>query len=80
MNSYQGTYQSAIILPRPLQRPLEGAVRDFLYAGSGSETDFAHPCGEPALTAPDSVTWRVFKNPLAPLRDPGRAGPAARKT
>jgi uncharacterized protein (DUF2236 family) len=50
-----------------LQRPLESAARGFLYADSGSETDFACPVGEPALTAPDSVTWRVFKNPLALL-------------
>lgn len=27
--------------------------------------DFANPAGEPALTSPDSVSWRVFKNPVA---------------
>lgn len=27
--------------------------------------DFTHPAGEPALTTPDSVSWRVFKNPVA---------------
>ena len=27
--------------------------------------DFATPLGEPALCAPDSVSWRVFKNPVA---------------
>jgi uncharacterized protein (DUF2236 family) len=27
--------------------------------------DFMQPSGEPALAAPDSVSWRVFKNPLA---------------
>jgi uncharacterized protein (DUF2236 family) len=27
--------------------------------------DFTRPPGEPALAAPDSVSWRVFKNPIA---------------
>lgn len=27
--------------------------------------DFTQPAGEPALMGPDSVSWRVFKNPLA---------------
>ncbi len=27
--------------------------------------DFSLPPGEPALAAPDSVSWRVFKNPVA---------------
>ena len=27
--------------------------------------DFTTPAGEPALCAPDSVSWRVFKNPVA---------------
>lgn len=27
--------------------------------------DFSVPAGEPALAAPDSVSWRVFKNPIA---------------
>ncbi len=27
--------------------------------------DFSAPRGEPALAAPDSVSWRVFKNPVA---------------
>lgn len=27
--------------------------------------DFTQPAGEPALAGPDSVSWRVFKNPVA---------------
>ena len=27
--------------------------------------DFAKPIGEAALVSPDSVSWRVFKNPLS---------------
>jgi uncharacterized protein (DUF2236 family) len=29
------------------------------------EVDFSHPAGEPAIIAADSVSWRVFKNPVA---------------
>src|SRR5262249_8197566 len=29
------------------------------------QVDFRMPAGESALVAPDSVSWRVFKNPLA---------------
>jgi uncharacterized protein (DUF2236 family) len=31
----------------------------------GTIIDFAFPAGEPALLAPDSVQWRVYKNPIA---------------
>lgn len=31
----------------------------------GTAIDFASPLGEPALLAPDSVQWRVYKNPIA---------------
>lgn len=31
----------------------------------GWKVDFAAPVGEPAYLAPDSVQWRVFKNPIA---------------
>ncbi len=31
----------------------------------GWNVDFSEPAGEPALVAPDSVSWRVFKNPIA---------------
>ena len=33
--------------------------------GPGQPVDFTVPAGEPALTAPDSVSWQVFKNPIA---------------
>ncbi|WP_366654609.1 oxygenase MpaB family protein [Fodinicurvata sp. EGI_FJ10296] len=33
-------------------------------APSALTFDFSRPVGEPALVAPDSVSWRVFKNPL----------------
>ncbi|MHA4837440.1 oxygenase MpaB family protein [Sphingopyxis sp. MSC1_008] len=31
----------------------------------GTAIDFAEPLGEPALLAPDSVQWRIYKNPIA---------------
>lgn len=31
----------------------------------GWKIDFANPPGAPALIGPDSVSWRVFKNPIA---------------
>lgn len=30
----------------------------------GWQVDFARPIGEPAYCAPDSVSWRIFKNPV----------------
>jgi uncharacterized protein (DUF2236 family) len=56
---------SAILLPSPLQRRLEAAASDFLDPGAGSGIDFAVPPGEPALLSHDSVSWRLFKNPLS---------------
>ena len=31
----------------------------------GTAIEFAAPVGEPALLAPDSVQWRIYKNPIA---------------
>jgi uncharacterized protein (DUF2236 family) len=37
-----------------------------LYQPEGKpRVDFRRPAGEPALAAPDSVSWRVFKNPVS---------------
>jgi uncharacterized protein (DUF2236 family) len=54
-----------IILPWPLQSSLEAAARALLEPGDGSHIDFLRPTGEAALVSPDSVSWRVFKNPLS---------------
>ncbi|HYE43013.1 MAG TPA: oxygenase MpaB family protein, partial [Caulobacteraceae bacterium] len=35
-----------------------------LQPDPGRAIDFASPPGEPAMAAPDSVSWQVFKNPL----------------
>jgi uncharacterized protein (DUF2236 family) len=54
-----------IVLPWPLQSGLEALARALLQGGEHPRIDFARPRGEPALLAPDSVSWRVFKNPLS---------------
>ena len=54
-----------IVLPWPLQSGLEAATRTLFDLGDQSSADFLRPVGEPALVSPDSVSWRVFKNPLS---------------
>jgi uncharacterized protein (DUF2236 family) len=54
-----------ITLPWPLQSSLEAAARGLLQPDDRSHVDFSRPAGEPALVSPDSVSWRVFKNPLS---------------
>ncbi len=44
---------------------LDAAVRDLIRAPDTPAVDFGQPAGEPALAAADSVSWRVFKNPVA---------------
>jgi uncharacterized protein (DUF2236 family) len=40
-------------------------INQQLTDGSQPPVDFSQPAGEPALLAPDSVSWRVFKNPVS---------------
>jgi uncharacterized protein (DUF2236 family) len=54
-----------IALPWPLQSSLEAAARALLGPSDRSHVDFSRPTGEVALVSPDSVSWRVFKNPLS---------------
>jgi uncharacterized protein (DUF2236 family) len=54
-----------IILPWPLRSGLKAATRALFDLGDQSSTDFLRPAGEAALVPPDSVSWRVFKNPLS---------------
>jgi len=44
---------------------LARSVRNLIETSGGPRIDFAAPPGEAALAAPDSVSWRVFKNPVA---------------
>lgn len=48
-----------------MRRNLDRLLRDYIAPPPGMAADFAAPAGAPALFAPDSVTWRVMKNPVA---------------
>lgn len=56
---------SAIRLPALLQRHLDARMHSFLYGQSSRGNDFTRPLSEEALVPPHSVSWRVFKNPIA---------------
>lgn len=56
---------AAFILPGPFQRRIEEAASAFLTPSGVPPVDFRTPAGEAALTAPDSVSWKVFKSPIA---------------
>lgn len=47
------------------QDRIGAALMQRFLSGAGAPIDFRTPPGEPALAAPDSVTWRIFKNPVA---------------
>ena len=54
---------SALPLPGFVGERLDAAARSFLH--QHGQVDFAAPAGEPALADPDSVSWRIFANPVA---------------
>lgn len=56
---------SAFNLPAIVQRQLDAAASAFFSPKHGGKVDFAQPPGEEALVAADSVSWRIFKNPIA---------------
>jgi uncharacterized protein (DUF2236 family) len=56
---------TSIVLPWPLQSGLEAATWALFDLGDDSSADFLRPVGEAALVSPDSISWRVFKNPLS---------------
>ncbi|WAC20635.1 oxygenase MpaB family protein [Luteolibacter sp. SL250] len=51
-------------VPTFLKPRLENLLRSQLDDGSGRMMDFTQPAGEPALVAADSISWRVFANPV----------------
>lgn len=54
------------MLPPFVARRIDAALREQLLEGEGvAKVDFLHPSGEAALAPPDSVSWRIFRNPLA---------------
>jgi uncharacterized protein (DUF2236 family) len=50
---------------RLLARPLERRLVGLIYPAGTQAGDFLQPPGEPALLAADSVSWRIFRNPVA---------------
>jgi uncharacterized protein (DUF2236 family) len=44
---------------------IDAAARGLIQPPGRPAVDFAQPKGEPALVSPDSVSWRIFKNPVA---------------
>lgn len=44
---------------------LDRIARDLVQPANRPPVDFTQPAGEGALVPPDSVSWRVFKNPVA---------------
>jgi len=58
---------SMIRLLGPLQRSLDAAAGALLQPRFGPSVDFARPTGESALVGFDSLSWRIFKNPIALL-------------
>src|ERR1700727_3156198 len=56
---------STIRLPSALQRYLNGTVDALLNGETGRDSDFARPFQEEALVPADSLSWRIFKNPIA---------------
>jgi uncharacterized protein (DUF2236 family) len=54
-----------IRLPRSVQLSLASTASALLQPPQGRRIDFSQPVGEEALVSPDSVSWRIFKNPIA---------------
>lgn len=54
-------------LPSPVLAYLDRTAREQLQAPGLPVVDFTRPAGEPALVAPDSVSWQVFRNPVSLL-------------
>ncbi len=51
-------------LRRSVEDHLDRAAQSYLGDKALARFDFAAPSGEPALSGPDSVSWRIFKNPV----------------
>src|ERR1700726_2473123 len=58
---------SIIRLPGALQRRLDATIAALVSTAQRPTVDFSQPLSEEALVGPDSVSWRIFKNPVALL-------------
>lgn len=59
------SHAAPILPPSLLQALARTLVRDLMTVEGRPAVDFSQPKGEPALAPPQSVSWRVFKNPVA---------------
>ncbi len=48
-----------------VEKQLDKAAQAYLADPSLAKIDFSVPPGEPSLVGPDSVSWRLFKNPVS---------------
>jgi uncharacterized protein (DUF2236 family) len=55
----------ASLLLAPIERHLDRMAARIAQPADMPRFDFSEPKGEPALVGPDSVSWRIFKNPVA---------------
>ncbi len=55
----------SFFLPPPIVNRLDDASRALLLPDNGRAIDFSEPKGESAFAPPDSVSWRIFKNPVS---------------
>lgn len=53
------------VLPKSLQAHVERLIQEQLRDEHGQLFDFSQPPGEPALTDANSISWKVFSNPLS---------------
>lgn len=49
---------------RSVEKRLDRAASAYLDDSALAQIDFSKPDGEPALSKPSSISWRVFKNPV----------------
>jgi uncharacterized protein (DUF2236 family) len=61
---YVTVLNRSLAIPRPLRQKVERAARAMLES-DGARPDFASPAGEAALLPANSMSWRIFKNPVA---------------
>ncbi|BCW90625.1 hypothetical protein sos41_37980 [Alphaproteobacteria bacterium SO-S41] len=54
-----------ISVPGVIARSADRMMDEAMRPAGGYKTDFTQPAGEAALAAADSVSWRVFKNPIS---------------
>lgn len=52
------------MLPRWLHHKVEARLARLLRPDGSGDEDFLEPRGEHALLPPDSVSWKIFKNPI----------------